>query len=188
MKILEKIRKTKRQKKIIWILQIIPIIFGLVLSVPLQSSFLHLSNTVETIIFPSYYIEKDLNSTTDPWITYSFIIKNYHYYKIQALNVNASIYVSYYENDTGIQNKLNIIQKAQFYYRIPPRDYFGKSINATVSDFNLNNYNYFWSNFNISKGYNYTINIAFKGVYLGGLFSFNAIILNLDLKDFEAPI
>jgi len=137
------------------------------------------------VAFPNSFIRKDFNCT-EPWIEYSFFIKNKHFFVLERFHVTAVIRVSFYQDGTDdlVQEK---IFEQRLLYKVLPKQSLAVEINATSENFDKDKLILFWNIANLTKEYTFLIDIDFEGLYIYGLIRFSFRYYDVDIEEYEFP-
>jgi hypothetical protein len=174
----------KMVKKIIWVFLVIQIVFGFLLSILFGSAVTGMVNTVATIRFPFSIIRKEYNAS-NPWIEYSFFVKNENVFDLISFQASISIDILYFNKSDDSQIRRRIYEKTSMYYNTPSGEILFYLINGTSENFYLKELDNFWSFADMNKSVSSLFHAFFKGTYLSGLISFNLKVSNLNMSKFE---
>lgn len=179
--------RIRRRRKILWVILIVQIIFGLIFIGALGSVVNGSLRTVATIKFPFSLIKKNYE-LSNPWVEYSFFVRNENFFELSSFQVDISIDILYVNESSGLQERGRIYDKTNIYYNIAPTESLFYLINGTAENFNLRELQNFWSFADFNSTYVSMIHAIFQGGYLGGLLSFYLGVFNQNISKFEIQI
>ena len=142
-------------------------------------------NTVDSLVFPNSFIKKEFN-TTEPWIEYSYLLRNNHFNVLETVAVEVEIDCAYVALNNSLQRR-QIFVKREVYHHIPPNSVLHYSNNHTKELFFMGALNAVWSDINASMPISYLITFHVDGVYIGRLAKFSLIFRDLNLSRYEYP-
>lgn len=177
----------KMVKKFIWVFLVIQIVFGFLLSMLFGSAITGVVDTVATIRFPFSIIKKDYNAS-NPWIEYSFFVRNENVFDLISFQASISIDILYFNESDDSQIRRRIYEKTSMYYNTPSGASLFYLINGTSENFYLIELENFWSFADLNKSVSSLFHASFKGIYLSGLVSFNLKVFNLNMSKFEFQV
>jgi len=165
------------------IFTIFSVIASIVIPITISTTYIGVDQTINSLAFPNGFIKRDFN-TSEPWVQYSFFIKNYNQATLN-LELNLEIHAQYYPTGTEQLIQTKIFDIKSTYPQITPAESLSIINNATQTYFDFQALQDFWNDVNSSKPYQFLMNVKFKGTYLFSLITFEVRISSLNITDYE---
>jgi hypothetical protein len=169
--------------KIGWMIPFCSILTSIIMPISLTTAYIGIDQTIISFAFPNSFIKKNFNSS-QPWIEYSFFIKNYNRGELD-LELKITIEAKYYRELINQIFQQKIFNLNGAYRKISYGQSLSKLVNASYTHFDLLNLQYFWDNGNFSKPFSFLMSEELEGNYHLSFISFEIIFYDLNVSDYE---
>jgi hypothetical protein len=175
----------KFNRKISVFFYLITLITSLSITLFISAEATGLISTIDSFVFPNSFIKKDFN-TTEPWIEYSFLIRNNHHNVIDTVSFRAEIDFEYVTRNNSTKRE-PIFENNKVFHSILPDAVLHDSTNYTKEHFLMDNLNEIWGDIIASEPYTFFITIHIKGIFFGNLVKFAMTFRDINLTRYEFP-